>query len=69
MRELPFHREYGDFQGQEYELTDSQPERLVLTGTWASQADLDGHDAGRPLKRLNEELDGQLAHPVQLNFA
>jgi quinol monooxygenase YgiN len=52
-----------------YELTESQPELLVLTEVWASQADLDRHNVGLPLKRLNEELDGKLAHPVHLDFA
>jgi quinol monooxygenase YgiN len=51
-----------------YELAETGPERLVLVEEWGSQESLEGHNAGRPLKRLNAELQGLLVKPVELAF-
>ena len=51
-----------------YEITEATDERIVLTERWESQAALDVHSQGMPVKELNEALVGLLEQPIDHNF-
>ncbi len=51
----------------QYEVTDAQPERIVLTERWESAELLEQHLHGPAVQDLHESLSALLAEPVQVS--
>lgn len=51
----------------QYEITDAQEDRIVLTEQWESTEALDAHGKGTAVQDLNESLSALLAEPVQVD--